>query len=176
MEKGLDVFSDVIAELERRQVLHKVLVVGDGPARGWFENRLPGAIFLGFQGGQDLGRAVAGMDMLFNPSVTETFGNVTLEAMACGLPAVCARATGSESLVQDGVTGMLIRPGAVSAFADALVLYCADADKREQAGAAAKAFAERFGWDQVNHALLDTYQRVIAQRRCGAQQRRSPVP
>jgi len=176
MEKGLDVFSDVIAELERRQVRHRVLVVGDGPARGWFENRLPGAVFLGFQSGQDLGRAVASMDMLFNPSVTETFGNVTLEAMACGLPAVCARATGSESLVQDGVTGKLIRPGAVSAFADALAFYCGDADERAQAGAAAQSFAERFGWDQVNQALLDTYQRVIAQRRRGAQQRRSPVP
>ena len=82
MEKGLDVFSDTIDRLTRRQVRHKVLVVGDGPARDWFEKRLPDAIFAGFQGGPDLGRAVASMDMLFNPSVTETFGNVTLEAMA----------------------------------------------------------------------------------------------
>src|SRR3546814_5778343 len=98
----------------------KVLVVGEGPARQWFANRLPNAVFTGFQKGADLGRAVAGMDMLFNPSVTETFGNVTLQAMACGLPAVAARATGSESLVADGVTGRLIRPGAITAFADAL--------------------------------------------------------
>ncbi|MCB2014350.1 MAG: glycosyltransferase family 1 protein, partial [Sphingobium sp.] len=152
MEKGLDVFSDTIGELTRRQVKHKVMIVGDGPARSWFENRLPGAVFLGFQGGQDLGRAVASMDMLFNPSVTETFGNVTLEALACGNPAVCARATGSESLVQHGVTGRLIRPGAVGEFADALAHYCTDADARAAAGEAAQAFAERFGWDQVNQA------------------------
>lgn len=176
MEKGLDVFSDTISELERRQLRHKVLVVGDGPARGWFEHRLPQAVFAGFQQSDDLGRAVASMDMLFNPSVTETFGNVTLEAMACGLPTVAARATGSESLVRDGVTGRLIRPGAIKDFADALALYCDDAALRIDAGAHARAFAERFGWDQVNQALVDTWGRVIEQRRRGAAPRPSPVP
>ncbi|KQM97076.1 glycosyl transferase family 1 [Sphingobium sp. Leaf26] len=176
MEKGLDVFSDTIDQLTARQVQHKVLVVGEGPAREWFQNRLPNAVFTGFQMGTDLGRAVAAMDMLFNPSVTETFGNVTLEAMACGLPTVAARATGSESLVTEGVTGRLIRPGAISAFADALQAYCIDADARHAAGAAAQARAERNGWDQVNQALVDTYLRVIRQRAQGLAPRSSPVP
>src|SRR6218665_408012 len=114
MEKGLDVFSDAIDRLTRRGVRHKVLIVGKGPAREWFEKRLPDAIFAGYQCGEDLGRAVASMDMLFNPSVTETFGNVTLEAMAAGLPVVAAKATGSDSLVADGVSGRLVRPGAVA--------------------------------------------------------------
>lgn len=176
MEKGLDVFSDTIDQLTARQVQHKVLVVGEGPAREWFQNRLPNAVFTGFQKGQDLGRAVAGMDMLFNPSVTETFGNVTLEAMACGLPTVAARATGSESLVTEGVTGRLIRPGAISAFADALQAYCIDANARHAAGAAAQARAEHNGWDQVNQALVDTYLRVIRQRAQGLAPKSSPVP
>ena len=58
MEKGLDVFSETIEQLEKRQVRHKVLVVGEGPAREWFEKALPNGIFAGFQGGEDLGRAV----------------------------------------------------------------------------------------------------------------------
>jgi len=176
MEKGLDVFSDTVSELKRRQIRHKVLVVGDGPARSWFEHRMSGAVFVGFQGGNDLGRAVASMDMLFNPSVTETFGNVTLEAMACGIPAICARATGSESLVQDGITGRLIRPGAISDFADALTYYCTEAQERKHSGQAALSFAGRFGWDTINQALLDTYLRIIAQRQSGAQPKASPVP
>ncbi len=176
MEKGLDVFSDTIDQLVARQVQHKVLVVGEGPAREWFENRLPGAVFTGFQKGNDLGRAVASMDMLFNPSVTETFGNVTLEAMACGLPTVAARATGSESLVTQDVTGRLIRPGAIQDFADALQHYCEDAVSRAAAGQAAQTRAERNGWDQVNQALVDTYLRVIRQREHGLSLRSSPVP
>jgi phosphatidylinositol alpha 1,6-mannosyltransferase len=167
MEKGLDVFSDAIDQLERRGVKHRVLVIGDGPARGWFEARLPRAVFAGFQKGPDLGRAVASVDMLFNPSVTETFGNVTLEAMASGLPVVAAIATGSQSLVSDGVTGRLIRPGASSDFADALQLYCEDAGARHAAGAAGERAAEVFSWDRVNQALLDTYLRIARQRAGG---------
>ena len=176
MEKGLDVFSEVIDRLERRQVRHKVLVVGEGPARDWFEKRLPQAVFTGFQCGADLGRAVASMDMLFNPSVTETFGNVTLEAMAAGLPVVAARATGSESLVEDDVTGRLIRPGAHDAFCEALAHYCTDADARAAAGAAGEAASRRYGWDEVNQELVDSYLRVIRQHRGGGRQRPSPVP
>jgi phosphatidylinositol alpha 1,6-mannosyltransferase len=176
MEKGLDVFSDAVDQLSARGVRHKVLVVGDGPARNWFENRLPDAVFAGFQSGPDLGRAVASMDMLLNPSVTETFGNVTLEAMACALPTVAARATGSECLVTDGVNGMLIRPGAVARFADALQRYCTDADARTRAGQAGVEMARRYGWDEVNQALVDTYLRLIRQRQRGALAANSPVP
>jgi phosphatidylinositol alpha 1,6-mannosyltransferase len=177
MEKGLDVFSDTIDCLARKGVRHRVLVVGDGPAREWFERRLPDAVFVGSQSGADLGRAVASMDMLFNPSVTETFGNVTLEAMACRLPVVAAIATGSESLVRDGVTGRLVRPGWIEGFAEALGAYCNDAEARRAAGAAGERTAERFGWDQVNQALVDTYLRVIRQRAAGGGiPRLGPVP
>ncbi|MEW9856808.1 glycosyltransferase family 4 protein [Novosphingobium sp. M1R2S20] len=164
MEKGLDVFSDSIDELRRRSVGHKVLVIGEGPAREWFEGRLPGAKFVGFQQGADLGRAVASMDILFNPSVTETFGNVTLEAMACGLPVVAAAATGSESLVEDHVSGRLIRPGAVHQFAEALRGYIADPELRASHGAAGEARAHDFSWDKINQAVADTYLRLIRQR------------
>lgn len=176
MEKGLDVFSDTIHQLAFNQVQHKVLIVGEGPAREWFQNRLPQATFVGFQKGAELGRAVASMDVLFNPSVTETFGNVTLEAMACGLPTVAARATGSESLVTENVTGRLIRPGAIGAFAEALGDYCTDVAARMQAGRAAMVEAERYGWDKVNQALVDTYVRLVRQRMQGTVPRSSPVP
>ncbi|PZO87410.1 MAG: glycosyl transferase family 1, partial [Sphingomonas sanxanigenens] len=177
MEKGLDVFSDAIDQLVRRGVKHRVLVVGDGPARDWFERRLPQAVFAGFQGGEDLGRAVASMDMLFNPSVTETFGNVTLEAMAAGLPVIAAIATGSQSLVLDGVNGRLIRPGAIESFADALQYYCEKPQARAASGQAGEKISERFGWDQVNQTLVDTYLRIIRQRATGGRPpMASPVP
>jgi len=161
MEKGLDVFSDAIDELKRRGVAHRVLIVGDGPARDWFGSRLPDAIFAGFQSGDNLARAVASMDVLFFPSITETFGNVTLEAMASGLPVVVAAATGSESLVYDNRSGRLIRPGAIREYADALEAYIADPDLRAQHGAAGEARSRDFSWDRINQVVADTYLRLI---------------
>ncbi len=164
MEKGLDVFSDTIDQLNRRNVEHAVVVVGEGPARCWFESRLPNAKFVGFQGGADLARAVASMDMLFNPSVTETFGNVTLEAMACGLPVVAAKATGSQSLVVDNISGRLIAPGAIAQFAEALRLYCEDSGLRAQHGKAGEHRSHDYSWDAINQTVADTYLRLIRQR------------
>ncbi len=164
MEKGLDVFSDAIDHLKRRQVAHKVMVIGEGPAQGWFESRLPDAAFVGFQGGTDLGRAVASMDMLFNPSVTETFGNVTLEAMACALPVVAAKATGSQSLVEDKVSGRLINPGAINQFADVLQGYCTNETLRREHGEAGEKRSLNYSWDAINQTVADTYLRLIRQR------------
>lgn len=167
MEKGLDVFSDTIDQLQRRGIRHRVLVVGEGPAREWFSARLPDAVFTGFQGGSDLGRAVASMDVLFNPSVTETFGNVTLEAMACAVPVVAAAATGSESLVDDRISGRLIAPGAVRQFTEALRAYVEDADLRRRHGAAGEERSLEFSWDRINQAVADTYLRLIRQKARG---------
>ena len=109
--------------------------------------------------------------------MTETFGNVTLEAMASGLPVVAASATGSESLVTDGVTGRLIRPGAIEAFADALAAYCDNPSVREAAGRAGERVSERYGWDRVNQSLVDAYCRIIRQRAGGGRMPgNSPVP
>ena len=165
MEKGLDAFVDTIAELRRRGVPHKVLVIGDGPARACFEEQLPGAAFVGFQQGADLGRAVAAKDVLFNPSITETFGNVTLEAMACGVPVVAARATGSTSLVVDGVNGRLVTPGDIAGYADALAAYVTDPALRAAHGRAGEEKSRAYAWDAINQAVADTYLRLIEARK-----------
>lgn len=164
MEKGLDVFSDTIDQLRRRGVVHRTLIVGDGPARPWLEARLPDAVFAGFMSGKDLGKAVASMDVLFFPSTTETFGNVSLEAMACGLPVVAAAATGSQNLVDNGRSGRLIRPGAVHQFAEALQAYIEDPALRRAHGQAGEKRSEAFSWDQINQVVADTYIRLIRQK------------
>lgn len=165
LEKGLEVFARAIGELERRGVAQRVLIVGDGPARETFAAQLPGAVFTGFLSGTDLARAVASMDVLLFPSVTETFGNVTLEAMACGLPVVGANATGTSSLVEDAVTGRLIEPTDIAGYADALQYYVEDANARRAAGAAGAKAAEAYHWDAINATVAQTYLRVIARRR-----------
>jgi phosphatidylinositol alpha 1,6-mannosyltransferase len=162
MEKGLDVFADTIDLLNQRKVPHRVLVIGEGPARDWFAKRLPRAVFTGFQSGTDLGRAVASADILFNPSITETFGNVTTEMMASALPVIAANATGSSSIVKDGVTGRLVTPGDITGYADALADYCTDHMMRLSHGAAALEESRIYDWDRVNQVVLDTYLRLLS--------------
>ncbi|MDK2762256.1 MAG: glycosyltransferase family 1 protein, partial [Sphingopyxis sp.] len=164
MEKGLDVFADTIDVLARRGVPHKVVVIGEGPAGEWFESRMPRARFVGFQGGENLAVALASCDIFFNPSVTETFGNVTLEAMACGLPVVAARATGSASIVKHGKTGYLVAPGSITGFADHLQHYCGDIPLRAEHGAAAVVESSAYQWDAINQTVADTYIRLIRQK------------
>ncbi|MEO6256330.1 MAG: glycosyltransferase family 1 protein [Sphingomicrobium sp.] len=164
MEKGLDVFADAIDALAKRKVKYRVLVIGQGPARGWFEQRLPDAIFVGQQTGNDLARALATSDVLLNPSITEAFGNVTLEAMACALPVVAALAIGATNLVRDGETGVLVEPSDTGAFADALEAYASDPELRRRHGEAGLEDAKTRDWDRINSAVVRTYQRVIEKR------------
>ena len=165
MEKGLDVYADAIDELVAREVPHRALIIGEGPARPWFEERLGSrAIFVGYQEKEGLARALASTDVLLNPSITETFGNVTLEAMASGLPVVAAVATGATSLVRDGETGILVEPGDSCGFADALEAYVKDPQLRRRHGEAGLAFAKTMDWDRINGAVLDVYRRVLERR------------
>ena len=162
LEKGLDVVAATKAELERRGVACKLLIVGDGPARDTFEAQAPGAIFTGQLSGDALAVAYASFDMLINPSTTETFGNVTLEAMASGLPVVAALATGNNCLVDDGVSGALVPPGDIAAFADAIAALIADPQARAAAGAAGVARAQGYDWDTINGEMLTHYRAVVA--------------
>jgi len=161
LEKGIAVFCDTIDELTRRGVKLRVLVVGDGPARHWFSGRLPTAIFVGFKSGPALPRALASMDILLNPSVTETFGIVTLEAMSCGVPVVGADAPGTSSLIADQVNGRLVQAGDIAGFADAVAYYAANPGERAAAGAAGTLRAAKCSWDAANRALAENYIRVI---------------
>ena len=164
MEKGLDVFADAIRKFAKTKARHRVVVIGEGPARPWFEQQLPDAIFVGQQEGTGLARALASTDVLLNPSITEAFGNVTLEAMACALPVIAAQATGATNLVQNGVTGTLVDPNDVEAFAAALAAYAGDPELRRSHGAKGLEFAETMDWDRINSEVVHVYQRAIAKR------------
>jgi len=84
--------------------------------------------------------------------------------MACGLPVVAAAATGSESLVDDHVSGRLIRPGAVHQFAEAIRAYGEDGALRTRHGAAGELRSQDFSWDRINQTVADTYLRLVRQR------------
>ena len=165
LEKGLDVFADAIDAARAMDVPLRVVAIGDGPARDYFRERLPDAIFTGQLTSTELATALASTDVFLNPSITETFGNVTLEAMACGLPVVAAVASGATSLVRDEVTGRLSDPGDIDCFADSLAEYQRDPGLRAKHGAAGLEFAKTMDWDEINAVVMHVYERVIERRR-----------
>jgi glycosyltransferase involved in cell wall biosynthesis len=164
MEKGLDVFSDAIHAFATFGLNHRVVVIGEGPARPWFEEQLPDAIFIGQQTGSDLARALASTDVFLNPSITEAFGNVTLEAMACALPVIAAEATGATNLVRSGITGTLVDGGSPDEFAEALAAYARDPELRRRHGDAGLAVAKTMDWDSINSAVIRAYKHAVVKR------------
>jgi glycosyltransferase involved in cell wall biosynthesis len=161
LEKGLDFLVEVIRLLEQKGVAHKVLIVGEGPARARMQKQLPKAHFTGHLSDEPLARAYASADIFFNPSISETFGNVTLEAMASGVPSVCAEATGSLSLVQRGKTGFMAQFGDHDAFSNHLEALIESKDLRTKFGNAAVQAAHKFEWDAILGGLVENYRDAL---------------
>lgn len=162
-EKNLSTLLDAFSQLRRRPGAAgwRLALVGDGPLRPQLEARhAPGVTLAGERHGDDLGRWYASGDVFAFPSRSETFGNVVLEAQASGLPVVGFDVPSLRERVTPGVDGLLVSDG--EDFADALAALAADADRRSRYGAAARAKAERQGWDMVFDRLEALYRRVIA--------------
>ena len=161
-EKGLALLPQIRDRLQARGIKARLLIVGDGPARDELEAALPDACFTGFLTGETLATAYASSDVFVFPSDTETFGNVTLEAMASGVPTVCANAVGSRDLVDEGTTGLLCAPGDARAFADALAPLLQDAERRTDMGRAAHERAQAYTWATLLARMDQYYDEVVS--------------
>jgi glycosyltransferase involved in cell wall biosynthesis len=157
-EKRVVEVAQVFARLRAAGIAHRAVFVGDGPERAFLEREVPGALFEGFLSGDELATAYASSDIFLFPSDTETFGNVTLEAMASGLPTVCANATGSRSLVEAGATGYLAEIGDAEGLYTAVAELVVDPERRRSMGAAARVRSLRFSWDEAMGGLLARYE------------------
>ena len=123
----------------------------------------PQARFVGYRSGEDLADHYAAADLFAFSSLTETFGNVVLEALASGLPVVALRAGGIGDIVQPGVTGVLCEPDATpEQFARAVTTLVDDAELRRRTAGSARAYALSQSWDAIMDALREQYLHVIA--------------
>lgn len=157
LEKGLSIFADAIAAIRARGHQVRPLIVGEGPARSWLAERLPNANFMGHLSGADLGRAVASADLLINPSVTEAFGNVNLEAMASGLAVLSADVPSAASLIDAGRTGLLLPAADANAYADAASMLIRAPARLAAMREAAATAASRHRWDDVLQSVVQAY-------------------
>ena len=162
-EKNTDLVARVLNTMAQRGVKFRPMIVGNGPETETMKAALPNGVFTGFLHGEDLARAYASSDIFFFPSESETFGNVTLEAMASGLPAVNADASGSNSLVIEGKTGHLVSARNDDLFVERITTLVNDGARRHAMGEAARGRALEFSWETILTGLLDSYREVLAE-------------
>lgn len=143
--KGVPVLLDALARLRADDPEVTLTLVGDGPERGWIEERiaelgLGGAVGItGYLDQDAVADRLARADVFVLPSFAEGVPVVLMEAMATGLPVVTTRIAGIPELVEDGVSGLVVPPGDAVALADALAALLADPARREEMGAAGRA-------------------------------------
>jgi len=130
VEKNLPAFLDL-------DIPGTKLVVGDGPALASLRSKYPDAVFTGFKQGEELASYVAASDVFVFPSLTDTFGVVLLEAMACGIPAATFPVCGPVSVIKNGYNGVM-NNDLKQAIHDALRLQPEHCRK----------FAERYSWER----------------------------
>ncbi len=160
-EKDIRTVLDTAKILLKKNPKLKLVIAGDGPIKEEMEREIPEAIFTGFVFGEELAKVYASSDVYLFPSDTESFGNVTLEAMASGLPAVVANAVGSSSLVENKVNGYLTRPKDVEAFAENVQKILDDDELRKTMSENSRAKALNYKWDDIMTGLLNDYREVV---------------
>ena len=148
-EKNLGCLLQAFAAIKARRPDSRLLLVGDGPSRRELQAACPDASFAGLRSGLDLSAHYASADMLLFPSTTETFGNVTPEAMASALPVLAYDYAAAAQLIRSGENGMLARFDRTESFiARATAMACDPAGLRAM-GQRARESMHAQGWDRI---------------------------
>jgi glycosyltransferase involved in cell wall biosynthesis len=161
-EKNLELLLDAWTSIRSRYPSARLVLVGQGPLEEEIAGRgLAGVHLTGLLTGRDLAEAYASADLFAFPSVTETFGNVLLEAMASGLPTVVAAAGGVLEFVRHGRNSWLVEPNSADAMADGVARLLDDIPLRRGLAEGGLATARSRGWDMVDDRLLEDYARIV---------------
>jgi glycosyltransferase involved in cell wall biosynthesis len=145
-EKDLDVLAAAYRRLRDQHLPIQLLVVGDGPYSDALAMSLPEAIFTGYLTGKELATAYASADVFVFPSTTDTFGNVILEAQACGLPVVVSDSGGPKELVEDRANGLITKSHDAEDFARAIRTLVTDSALRQRMATAARNSVTDRAW------------------------------
>ena len=161
-EKNLPLLLTTFAAIRAYAPTARLLLVGDGPSRHRLEQGHPEHIFAGMRHGEDLAAHYASADLFLFPSMTETYGNVTLEALASGLPVVAYRMAAAAALIRHGDNGMLADPGASDQFVRAALDLVTYPGALRRAVAAAPPSVAVLDWERIHEQLLAALREAIA--------------
>ncbi len=148
-EKNLHTLLKIYDLLNTRRLKYNLVIAGDGVAMATCKKEMPRAIFTGKVGHEKLSKLYASSDAFVFTSISETIGNVVLEAMASGLPCVIADGGGSKDFIQQGITGFKCASVQASEYVDKLQLVIENQEISGSIRAAALKHCESFNWEAL---------------------------
>jgi len=167
-EKNLGTLRDAFLAIRAAGHDAKLVMVGDGPERATLQASWPDAHFAGIQRGEALAAHYASADLFVFPSLTETFGNVVIEAMASGLPLVAYDHAAAAELVRDGSNGLTAPVGDRARFIARVREAAADEPLRAALAVDARHTAKQNDWDRVIDELEYVIVGAILDRSLGS--------
>jgi glycosyltransferase involved in cell wall biosynthesis len=174
-EKNVPLAIEAFRALQREAPRARMVLVGEGPERGRLERANPDLVFAGMRRGEDLASHYASGDLFLFPSLSETFGNVTLEAMASGLAVVAYDDAAAHEHIRPFETGLLAAPGRADLFLAAAADLARDPQLMRRLRRGAVKAAAEIGWDAVGRAFERLVCRVAAGGALETAGRPSPV-
>jgi glycosyltransferase involved in cell wall biosynthesis len=148
-EKNLDQVLKAYEALQVTGQAFKLVMVGDGPLKEQFQQRYPEIIFPGMLSQSNLAAYYASSDLFVFPSQTETFGNVTLEALASGIPVLAFDCAAARDWVQRGINGWLVAENNPDGFAAQAVSVVNNKDVLDQITHSTRQQVVHLDWDQI---------------------------
>jgi len=161
-EKNLELAVDAYQAMKQFDQSLKFVIVGDGPLRGPLQRAHPDLIFLGTHTGEDLAARYASADIFIFPSITETFGNVTLEAMASGLAVTAYDYAAAAMHIEHRQSGMLVPYGNAKAFVESAVSLVREPEALHSMRRRAREHVRSFDWPRV----VDKFEGLLMSVRC----------
>ena len=148
-EKNLGALAGAFRAMRQVDPAMRLVVVGDGPARAELQESVPDAVFAGTRYREDLAAHYASADLFVFPSMTETFGNVTTEAMASGLPVLAFDHAAAGQLIRSGDNGLLARLGDLPDYLHHAARLARDRDAATLMGQRARRTVRELGWERI---------------------------
>ncbi len=163
-EKNIETLFEIYDEVIARGIDVNFIVAGNGVAEPDARERMHKAHFLGYLSQDELGKLYASTDIFVFPSISESYGNVVVEATACGCIPVIARGGGSQALVKDGETGFLCEPNEAKDYVSKIKLLLDNPDLKQKMQVEARNYTELFSWENLTNEYFNDITRLARLR------------